>query len=36
VFLFESLEVYAYRTRVQGFKLPTSEIFNLNEVSVSP
>lgn len=36
VFLFESLEVYAYRTRVQGFKLPTSEIFTLNEVSVSP
>ena len=36
VFLFESLEVYAYRTRVQGFKLPTSEIFSLTEVSVSP
>jgi len=36
VFLFESLEVYAYRARVQGFKLPTSEIFSLNEVSVSP
>jgi peptide/nickel transport system substrate-binding protein len=36
VFLFESLEVYAYRTRVQGFTTPTSEIFTLNEVSVSP
>lgn len=36
VFLFESLEVYAYRTRVQGFKVPPSEIFTLHEVSVSP
>ncbi len=36
VFLFESLESYAYRTRVQGFKMPLSEIFDLNEVSVAP
>jgi peptide/nickel transport system substrate-binding protein len=36
VFLFESLEVYAYRTRVQGFTVPTSEIFTLSEVSVAP
>lgn len=36
VFLFESLEVYAYRARVQGFKLPPSEIFSLTEVTVSP
>jgi peptide/nickel transport system substrate-binding protein len=36
IFLFESLESYAYRTRVQGFKLPTSEIFTLHEVSTSP
>ncbi len=36
VFLFESLESYAYRTRVQGFKAPPSEIFDLNEVSVAP
>jgi len=36
VFLFESLESYAYRTRVQGFKLPASEIFDLSDVSVSP
>ncbi|MGQ0571708.1 MAG: ABC transporter substrate-binding protein [Armatimonadota bacterium] len=36
VFLFESLEVYAYRTRLQGFTVPPSEIFTLNEVSVSP
>jgi peptide/nickel transport system substrate-binding protein len=36
IFLFESLEVYAYRTRLQGFKVPPSEIFTLTEVSVSP
>ncbi|MDR7523639.1 MAG: ABC transporter substrate-binding protein [Armatimonadota bacterium] len=36
VFLFESLEVYAYRTRVSGFKVPPSEIFTLTEVSVTP
>ncbi len=36
VFLFEALESYAYRARVQGFKVPASEIFDLNEVSVSP
>lgn len=36
IFLFEALESYAYRTRVQGFKVPSSEIFNLNEVSVAP
>ncbi len=36
VFLFESLESYAYRMRVQGFKVPASEIFALNDVSVSP
>lgn len=36
LFLFESLESFAYRTRVQGFKVPTSEIFNLSEVSVGP
>jgi peptide/nickel transport system substrate-binding protein len=36
VFLFEALESYAYRTRVQGFTLPPSEIFALSGVSVSP
>ncbi|MDR7483644.1 MAG: ABC transporter substrate-binding protein [Armatimonadota bacterium] len=36
VFLFEALESYAYRTRVQGFTLPPSEIFELSEVTVSP
>ncbi|MGQ0549306.1 MAG: ABC transporter substrate-binding protein, partial [Armatimonadota bacterium] len=36
IFLFESLESYAYRARVQGFKLPPSEIFTLHEVSSSP
>ena len=36
VFLFEALESYAYRTRVQGFKVPASEIFDLNGVSTSP
>lgn len=36
VFLFESRESYAYRTRVQNFKVPPSEIFSLTEVSVAP
>ncbi|MDR7543304.1 MAG: ABC transporter substrate-binding protein [Armatimonadota bacterium] len=36
VFLFESLESYAYRTRVQNFKVPPSEIFTFSELSVSP
>ncbi len=36
IFLFEALESYAYRTRVQGFKLPPSEIFTLHEVSTTP
>jgi peptide/nickel transport system substrate-binding protein len=36
VFLFDSRESYAYRTRVQNFKVPPSEIFSLTEVSVGP
>ena len=36
VFLFESRESYGYRTRVQNFTLPPSEIFSLTEVSVAP
>lgn len=36
VFLFESIESYGYRTRVQNFKIPPSEIFWLTEVSVAP
>ncbi|MDR7418030.1 MAG: ABC transporter substrate-binding protein [Armatimonadota bacterium] len=36
VFLFESLESYAYRTRVQNFKVPPSEIFTLTDVTVGP
>lgn len=36
IFLFEALESYAYRTRIQGFKVPPSEIFTLYEVSTSP
>jgi peptide/nickel transport system substrate-binding protein len=33
--LFEEKMVYALRTRVQGFKTPLSEVFNLNDVSVT-
>jgi peptide/nickel transport system substrate-binding protein len=36
VFLFDPLESYAYRTRVQGFTAPPSEIFGVADVAVSP
>jgi peptide/nickel transport system substrate-binding protein len=36
VFLFDARESYAYRSRVQNFKVPPSEIFSLTEVSVGP
>jgi peptide/nickel transport system substrate-binding protein len=36
VYLFDQLEAYAYRTRIQGFKTPATEIFDLSEATVSP
>ncbi len=36
IYLFDQLEAYAYRTRVQGFKIPATEIFDLSDASVSP
>jgi peptide/nickel transport system substrate-binding protein len=36
IYLFDQLEAYAYRTRIQGFKTPASEIFDLSDVSISP
>ena len=36
VFLFDPLESYAFRTRVQGFKAPPSEVFSVADAAVSP
>lgn len=36
IYLFDQLEAYAYRTRIQGFKAPATEIFDLSDITVSP
>jgi peptide/nickel transport system substrate-binding protein len=36
VFLFDPLESYAFRTRIQGFAAPPAEIFSVANVAVSP
>ncbi len=36
IYLFDQMEAYAYRTRIQGFKAPATEIFDLSDASVSP
>ena len=36
VFLFDPLESYAFRTRVQGFTAPPSEVFSVANAAVSP